>query len=418
MHTFNADTAWAAVTAADPALLDRDGLARLLASIERVRAVCATVEVVAVRRSRALADCGTGEPAENLLVSATGSSSRQAHLAAGREQACEAMPAIESALSNGLLSAAHVDAAAGVHGRLGPDVAAAFADHAPDLAQRASTLPVDMFERECRDLARHLQQRADTDAEVAELERQQRASTVTRWVDRSTGMHKTLISLDPLRDSRMWKVISAEVARERQARRDDNEPSLPFAALQAAAVVTAVTAERADSSAQRVPEVGVFVDLDTLKGLATEGGIVCEADDGTPLPITTVRRLCCDAHIIPIVLGSDGAVLDQGRRVRTATAVQRTAIAAMHRSCAFPGCTVSVTDCRIHHVRWWWSHRGTSDLDNLIPLCERHHHLVHEGQWNLTMTADRIADFSRPDGSVFATGSTLDRRPRDVPMLR
>jgi hypothetical protein len=297
MHTFNADRAWAAVTAADPALLDRDGLARLLASIERVRAVCAAVEVVAVRRSRALADCGTGEPAENLLVSATGSSSRQAHLAAGREQACEAMPAIEFALSNGLLSAAHVDAAAGVHGRLGPDVAAAFADHAPDLAQRASTLPVDMFERECRDLARHLQQRADTDAEVAELERRQRASTVTRWVDRSTGMHKTLIRLDLLRDSRMWKAISAEVARERRTRCDHNQPSLPFAELQAAAAVTAVTTERADSSAQRVPEVGVFVDLDTLKGLATEGGIVCEADDGTPLPITTVRRLCCDgAH--------------------------------------------------------------------------------------------------------------------------
>jgi hypothetical protein len=90
----------------------------------------------------------------------------------------------------------------------------------------------------------------------------------------------------------------------------------------------------------------------------------------------------------------------------------------MHRSCAVPDCTVSVTDCRIHHVRWWWNHHGTTDLDNLIPLCERHHHLVHEGQWNLTMTADRIAGFSRPDGSVFTSGSTLDRRPRDIPMLR
>jgi len=170
MHTINADAAWTAVTATDPTVLDRDGLACLLSSIERVRAVCAVVEVVAVRRSRALADCGTGEPAENLLTSATGSSSRQAHLAVGREQACEAMPAIESALSHGLLSAAHVDAAASVHARLNPDVAAAFADHSPDLAQRASTLSVDVFERECRDLARHLQQRADADAEVAELD--------------------------------------------------------------------------------------------------------------------------------------------------------------------------------------------------------------------------------------------------------
>ena len=182
MHTSSADQAWAAVTAADPARLDRDGLACLLSSIERVRAACAAVEVVAVRRSKALADRGAGEPAENLLTSATGSSSRQAHLATGREHACEAMPAIESALSNGSLSAAHVDAAAVVHGRLDPEAAAACADHAPDLAQRASTLNVDAFERECRNLARHLQQRADADAEVAELDRQRRASSVTRWV--------------------------------------------------------------------------------------------------------------------------------------------------------------------------------------------------------------------------------------------
>ena len=26
---------------------------------------------------------------------------------------------------------------------------------------------------------------------------------------------------------------------------------------------------------------------------------ICETDDGVPLPVSTVRRLCCDAEITP-----------------------------------------------------------------------------------------------------------------------
>lgn len=416
MHTTDAHTAWSTVTTADPSRLDRTELVELLASIERVRRVCNAIEVQAVRRSRALAETGAGEPPESLLASATGNSSRTARTTATRERACEAMPAIETALTVGKLSAGHVDAAAAVHGRLDSEVAAVFADHAHDLAARAAIVPVDAFERECRDLARHLQRQADTDAEVAELERQRAASSVKRWVDRSTGMHNTLLSLDPLRDSQVWKVINAEVARQRQHQQHDPTP-LPFAALQANAIVAVVTAPPAASPATRLPEISVLIDHGALVGEAAHAGIVCEADDGTPLPVSTVRRLCCDAHIIPIVLGSDGAVLDQGRRVRTATAEQRTALTAMHRTCAFPDCTVNTIDCRIHHIRWWWKHLGRSDLGNLIPLCERHHHLVHEGRWGLTMTADRNATFTRPDGTAFTQHSTLDRRPRDTPML-
>jgi hypothetical protein len=30
-----------------------------------------------------------------------------------------------------------------------------------------------------------------------------------------------------------------------------------------------------------------------------------------------------------------------------------------------------------------WVHGGTTDLDNLILLCFRHHWMVHEGKWQL-----------------------------------
>jgi hypothetical protein len=66
-------------------------------------------------------------------------------------------------------------------------------------------------------------------------------------------------------------------------------------------------------------------------------------------------------------------------------------------------------------VRWWWKQRGRTDIDNLLPLCENHHHLVHEGGLQLTMTPDRIATWRRPDRTVFHQGTTIDRRPTDMP---
>ena len=56
----------------------------------------------------------------------------------------------------------------------------------------------------------------------------------------------------------------------------------------------------------RVPELIVLIDWDTLKsGVRTAGG-VCELSDGTPLPVSTVRQIACDANIIPVVLGGKG----------------------------------------------------------------------------------------------------------------
>ena len=95
---------------------------------------------------------------------------------------------------------------------------------------------------------------------------------------------------------------------------------------------------------------------------------ICETDDGVPLPVSTVRRLCCDAEIIPIVLGSDGVTLDVGRAARTANRAQRRALRAMYRTCAHPDCTVPFSACKIHHIRWWWRDLGPTDIDNLIPL--------------------------------------------------
>jgi hypothetical protein len=43
--------------------------------------------------------------------------------------------------------------------------------------------------------------------------------------------------------------------------------------------------------------------------------------------------------------------------------------------------------------------RRQSDLANLVPLCSRHHHAVHEGQWTIKLLPDRTLRVFRPDGA-------------------
>jgi len=56
------------------------------------------------------------------------------------------------------------------------------------------------------------------------------------------------------------------------------------------------------------------------------------------LPMSTVRRLCCDGSIIPIIENAKGEPLNVGRKVRTLTTSIRRALWARDKGCVFPGC--------------------------------------------------------------------------------
>ena len=277
------------------------------------------------------------------------------------------------------------------------------AEQADTLVKAAATLTPEQFERECKDLARNL---AGDDG-LSRQERLRRERNVRRWVDKHTGMCKTLLSLDPLADAQAWTAINAAIAAARTTDQRDDERT--WDQLQADVVVDLLTGARGDGE-RAVPEVSVLIDYQTLlDGL--HDASTCETADGHQLPVDTVRRLCCDANIVPIVLGGDGEVLDIGRHSRVATRAQRRALRALYRTCAHPQCTVAFDACRIHHVVYWF-HGGASDLANLVPLCEVHHHLVHEGGWTLTLHPDRRSVWTTPDGTVAYDGITTDRRPR------
>ncbi len=132
------------------------------------------------------------------------------------------------------------------------------------------------------------------------------------------------------------------------------------------------------------------LDFETLKRQLLESGgrePGCGATlDGASISAETVRRLACEADLIPMVLGGRSEILDQGVRRRLVTPGQRLRLAARDRSCTIPGCTVPATWCDAHHVVPW-ALGGRSDLSNYALLCPRHHTWVHDRGVSATVTA-------------------------------
>ena len=392
--------------AGDPDVMDRDELAGVVSQLRLVRSWCAAVEVRVTRRTKQLASEGRCESAPGLLADRGRLSSKDAHAASDRETICGAMPSFEDALAAGDVTAGHVDAIAAATRNLDEQLLAEFVACEADLLTDANNQRVETFERNCRDLARYLAAQHQANADADELDHQRKNSSVKRWTDKLTGMRNTLLSLDPVRDAELWTAVNAKLASLRQA---DGNQATAWAQLQVDAFIATVATVATGKGLSRVPEVSILIDFETIcSGLHAHS--ICELDNGTPIPVSTARRLCCDANVLPIVLGGDGEVLDVGQTQRTANRQQRRALRAMHRTCVHPDCTVTFDNCRIHHVKFF-RNGGNTDIDNMVPLCEKHHHLVHEGGWDLTLTNDRVATWCRPDGTVWRTVSTIDLRP-------
>jgi ADP-ribose pyrophosphatase YjhB (NUDIX family) len=122
------------------------------------------------------------------------------------------------------------------------------------------------------------------------------------------------------------------------------------------------------------------------------GGVL---DTGETLTAAAIRRLACDARVLPIVLDSAGVPIDVGRSRRLFTGAIRTAILIRDGGCTFPGCDRPPRWCDIHHVVPWYD-GGATDRDNGAALCGYHHRLIHRDGWTIRIGDDRRPEFIPP----------------------
>ncbi|MEW1583845.1 DUF222 domain-containing protein [Micromonospora vinacea] len=118
-------------------------------------------------------------------------------------------------------------------------------------------------------------------------------------------------------------------------------------------------------------------------------------DTGLQLTPEAVRRLACDATILPTVLGGTSQPLDVGRQRRLITGPLRRALVLRDRGCAFPGCDRPPRWCHAHHIEHW-ADGGPTNLNNAVLLCGHHHRHIHHSDWTVRLGGDGHPEFTPP----------------------
>jgi len=221
--------------------------------------------------------------------------------------------------------------------------------------------------------------------------RHRKRRSATKFVD-SDGMWNLRLTLDPETGTRVEARIGAAnkaMWHQEKVRIGPESHRTPQQRLADTAAHVILDGSRSDVAAQlgwpgrarSVPDLTVAIAFDWLSGQVADRSDLT-TNSGIPITPATVRRLACEANIIPVVLDAKGEVLDLGRAVRTVTLAQRRALEVRDGGCVWPGCNAPPGDCDAHHVKHW-AEGGSTDLDNLALACHTHHQVIHESGYQL-----------------------------------
>ena len=230
--------------------------------------------------------------------------------------------------------------------------------------------------------------RAAQDSEPADPERSLHVSRTLddRWI------------VDGSLDAEGGAVVSAAL---RLAGHDDTESRRPAAVRRADAMVDVcrfyLDHQQTRAGGRHRPHLNVVVDLQDL-----EEGRGAQVVDGPALGSSTLARLLCDCALHRVVMSGRSAILDYGTSTRTIPAPLWNALVIRDEHCRFPGCDRPSTWCEGHHVVWV-TQDGPTDLSNLVLLCTRHHHRLHQPGWHAKLRPDGTLKVTDADGIVRET---------------
>ena len=132
--------------------------------------------------------------------------------------------------------------------------------------------------------------------------------------------------------------------------------------------------ENCEPAPELTPQATTIIltaDYDAITGQLTAAGLI----DGTPIGIDEIRRLACEAEIIPMIFNSQAQPLYVGRTRRKHTKAQKLALYKRDKRCT--SCGIRASSCDVHHITPW-EHGGTTDITNLTLLCPTCHRKTHK----------------------------------------
>jgi hypothetical protein len=347
-----------------------------------------------------------GTPLASWLGRGETLSRREASGAVAQAKAFVAHPEVGQAAVDGRLGAGQVRSITRVLDGLAPQLDATQQVAAEQvMIGLAGHLDAEQLARSAGTVLAQVVPAAADELHEARLQREHEAA----WRSRSLRFHFDGASVRfdgslPRVEAESWLAqLDAHAEGARRARLDAREAATDFATPEQRRADAFIAMLAACEKAKPVAGVGgakviVKLDYQQLVADAAGAGVIGE---GQEVSAGELRRLCCDAELIPAVLGGASEVLDVGRAHRLVTGPIRTALIVRDEGCAFPGCGVRPSLCEAHHVLPWWA-GGPTALSNLVLLCHTHHGLVEPAkfglrdQWQVEIAVDGLPQFTPP----------------------
>jgi len=375
-----------------PPLNDVGACRRALENLRAARGIVDARELEILRRLDELAAEHPAIYPDDEVSKSTKSSINRAGRLRRRQDACDKIPQLAAALRAGATTGDRVESVARAMGGLDELEQATLCSRGDEVARAASSLNDGDFRRTLARIVRSVRR----DDGLGELERQRRATELRWWTD-ANGMWVIHGRYDPVNGALLEGRIGNTIERLFHSAAPATAPDDPRDRHRhlAAAALLDLTQRTGTGGA---PDVTIVVDERTLREGKPHATSIIDIGLGKfGLPIETIRRWACSGEITPVISSADGHRLLLGRSARIANDHQRRALRVLYRGCAL--CAEPFELCKVHHVGWYGWDQPT-DIDNLLPLCHRHHDMVHEGGWKLRLAKDRTLHVTSPTGEM------------------
>ena len=313
-----------------------------------------------------------GRSAATSVCHQFGVSAHKARQLARTAEGLKALPDVLSAVQQGRLSADQAGMVAESHKR-----APMSAQDQQELLELGGWQNHDEYKKTVA--AREDQRRA---ADGMSRSERQRARRSLKVFDGTGGMVVLHAELDQIAGDRI-KVALGAMSNKMLIDDIAFDPVRTFEQRNADALVALVTQQPAGAGGSEAagecgggvrPQKTVLVvtaDYDAIKSRLTGAGLI----DGTPIDLDEIRRLACDADILPMVFSAAGQPLYVGQAQRAPAKAQKLALYRRDRGCV--GCGIRPQACDVHHIVPW-ELNGPTNTDNLVLLCPSCHRKAHK----------------------------------------
>jgi hypothetical protein len=288
------------------------------------------------------------------------------------------LPTVREAASEGAIGVEHIDEITKVMAELPTRVSIDQREQVQAvLTEQARLYPPRSVKRQGQKLLARLEQDGTDPGDEAE---QAEPANVMTYRRSRTGRVKIVAELDA-ETAEVFEGMILPLAKPKKLNEDTPDPR-DKRRRQGDAMSEVIFRAAGHGKSDQAVKTDLIVTLDL--NMLIDGVAGATLDGGAFLPPSAVRRLACDASVIPLVCNGDSVPLDLGRAQRLVPDRLRSALVARDRCCAFPSCDLPARMTEAHHIRPW-SEGGPTDLANLLLLCKRHHRVIHGSEWTITM---------------------------------